>query len=152
MDLLHSAEKSTFVLPAVSQVLKKFLSPIAEISQASSLAAQTTTETPKGHPKLKLYKQESEKEASKESPDGSGSDSESNENPEKPRLKLVENPLPPVPSLADIPTILQIFARVRSQREAMMRWFGIKFYRTAVQDQKKAAHFEKGTILDQTAG
>ncbi len=141
-SVLFSAERGTIVLPRVTSVLRKFLSPIAEIAQTSSVGSHFVQD----HPKNK-GDQNPQKPPSDEPPP----DPSPTEAPSRPKLKLVENsPIPP-PSIGDIPAILQLFALLKSQRELMLRWVGVKSYKSSARDQQKSSHLEKGVILDQKA-
>ncbi len=139
------------MLPRVSQVLKKFLSPIAEIAQSAKVQSGVVREQLLSQEK----RDDQQNHDSGNEPElAQGQEENASESTlppsrEKPRLSLVENTPPPPPTLEDMPAILQLFARLKEQRELMFKWAGIKSYKRSAREQSKSAHFAKGTILDE---
>ncbi len=141
------------MLPRVSQVLKKFLSPIAEIAQSAKVSSGVVREQLLNQEKRDAHQNHDPGHEPELAQGQEENASESNLTPphehEKPKLSLVENMPPPPPTLEDMPAILQLFARLKEQRELMFKWAGIKSYKRSAREQSKAAHFAKGTILDE---
>ena len=142
------------MLPHVSSVLRRFLSPIAEIGHASGVSIQIGgNPSPHEHPRDDRPHAEAQTDSEQKESEPEGTEPLPGvTQPKQPKLTLVEASPPTPPSLSDLPTILQLFELVKSHQALILRWIGVRSYRTAAADQKKASHFEKGTILDQRAG
>lgn len=130
------------MLPLVSQVLRKVLSPISEPQASSPTTAQVVAQKTKEQGK----KNENSENQHPHQPPKTPS---STKNPSAgPKLRLVEQPPDPSPPVRDMPALIQIFAMVKSHRDSMLRWAGVKSYKSTRQEQKKTIAVVKGAILD----
>jgi hypothetical protein len=142
------------VLPAISQILRKFLSPLGKDKSTSSLIAQGNDDSQKiqsdEKPFQKLSIQPPLNDEEKKEQLQDEESSSFNGNTQRPKLKLIKSSAEKT-TLTSNPGILEILNQAKIQRELFLRWIGVKSYKTLAREQKKTTYFAKGTILDRKA-